>query len=175
MPGNFPFALKPDCSVYATGNGAVKHNFSIIDFVIEFKSVDPFVDEPSGDGEFNPFVRQDSSFRPILGQITAYATAMLSAQYRTHAFMVFIAKEHARLIRWDRGGAIVTEPILFDKSSFLFDFFVRYNIADHEARGHDSTVSTPTEAEIKCAKSAVKEFTEAESFLAVMMQPMFQL
>ncbi len=173
--GSFAYSLKPDCSVYttgnnpATGNGPAKLKFSLIDFVIEFKTADPFVNDPIDNGELNPFVRHEGSFRAILGQIIAYATAILNTQYRTHVFMVLVAKEYARLLRWDHGGVIVTEPILFNRHSFLFDFFVRYNIVDHEARGHDSTVSTPTESEIERAKYVVNEFTNAESFLVVTM------
>jgi len=40
------------------------------------------------------------------GQITAYATMLLGNQHRTHAFSVLVIQDYARLIRWDRGGAI---------------------------------------------------------------------
>jgi hypothetical protein len=102
-----------------------------------------------------------------LGQITAYASSILSAQYRMHTFMVFIVKDYARLLRWDRGGAVVTEPIRFDEEPHLFDFLVRYNVADSEVRGHDSTVKLPNDDEIKLAKAAVPELAEVKTFLAV--------
>jgi hypothetical protein len=149
-------------------------DFSRVDFIIEFKKVsdDPFVDDTSesdGDGHNNPFLRKDGSVHKVLGRITAYATAILSTQYRTHLFMVLIVGEYARLIRWDRGGAVVTKRICFNDEPHLFDFLIRYDIASPKNRGHDSTISPPSEDEIKRAKDIVPEFTDAEGYLAVTM------
>jgi len=85
----FPFALKPDCSVYAKDNKRAKLDFSCVDFVIEFKkhmADDPFIDDP-----LNRFVSRNKSAREVLGQLTAYAAAILSSQYRTHAFIAPIS------------------------------------------------------------------------------------
>jgi hypothetical protein len=83
----------------------------LVDFVIEFKKppyCDPFIDNPSigklkpnseSGKTLNPFLFPNSSAREVLGQLTAYATAILSSQYRTHTFIVFIVKDYARLIR----------------------------------------------------------------------------
>jgi hypothetical protein len=185
----FPFLAKPNCSVYAMDYKEKKLDFSRIDFIIEFKSGS---DDPFIDGELNPNPKRKSGGKPesgkdpnpelqsgnpfacsegcrlqILGQITAYATLILSAQYRTHTFMVFIVKDYARLLRWDRGGAIVTEPIYFNNDSHLLDFFIRYDIADPKVRGHDSTVSLPNNDEIELAKATVPELAKEKSFLAV--------
>ncbi len=160
----FPYDLQPDCSVYSRGPDK-KTDFSCIDFVIEFNAdwKDPFVDKSNSGSFLCPEGRKNEA----LGQLTAYATAILSAQYRTHMFMVFIVRDHARLIRWDRSGAVVTEAIPFDTQSYLFDFFIHYNIADNEARGLDSTISLPTEDEISHAKVIVPEFSKETAFLAV--------
>jgi hypothetical protein len=108
---HFPFTLKPDCSVYQEDCDEENFDMSRVEFVIEFKSgpkEDPFVDEPklksteeldpNSTEEFNPFVCTEGPTRTVLGQLTAYATAVLSAQYRTHTFIVFIVGEYARLI-----------------------------------------------------------------------------
>jgi hypothetical protein len=124
-------------------------------------------DPSSGEPVKNPFLSSKSTAGSILGQLTAYATSILGAQYRTHLFMVLIVEKYARLIRWDRSGAVVTEPIYFNKEPHLFNFLIHYDIADPEARGHDSTVGLPTEAEIRCAKAAVRELAKAKYFLAV--------
>jgi Fungal protein kinase len=168
----FPFELKPDCSVYASGQNKNHFDPFCVDFVVEFKKKwkDPFVDIPSDGGSFGPFLSSEGQTHEVLGQLTAYATAILSAQYRTHTFMVFIFKAHARLIRWDRTGALVTKAIPFNEESYLFDFFIRYDIADNEARGRDSTVSLPAEGEINCAKTIVPEFSDITSFLAITTQ-----
>ena len=59
------------------------------------------------------------------------------------------------------------EPIRFNEEPHLFDFLVRYDIADSEVRGHDSTVKLPNDDEVKLAKAAVPELAEVKSFLAV--------
>jgi hypothetical protein len=174
----FPFDLKPDCSVYAEPEGrdntdkGPSLNFSRVEFVIEFKSEsDPFVDDYSNSGEpntqHNPFIGQPDSTRKDLGQIVAYATAVLSVQYRTHMFMVFIVKDNARLIRWDRSGALVTAKIPFNEESHLLDFFIRYNIASREARGHDCTVRPTHPHEVVIAKKHVTELRDGRPLLAI--------
>jgi thiamine kinase-like enzyme len=103
----------------------------------------------------------------ILGQLTAYATSILSAQYRTHTFMVFIVKDYARLIRWDRSGAVFTKPIYFNNEPHLIDFFIRYDIADREARGHDITVSSASSQDVALAQANVPELRGANECLDV--------
>ena len=175
QPSNSRFSLdlQPDCSVYTTDYvkpETPSFDFNHVDFIIEFKKKpdDPFVDDPSEtSSNRNPFLCPEGPTRKVLGQLTAYATAILSAQYRTHLFMVFIVGEYARLIRWDRGGAVVTKPIRFNEEPHLFDFLMRYDIASHEDRGHDSTVSVPSKVEIEQAKSIVSEWDKTEALLTV--------
>jgi len=92
---------------------------------------------------------------------------ILSTQYRTHLFSVFICKNYARLIRWDRGGAVVTQPIFYNTEPHLLDFLMRYNVADRKVRGHDPTVGLPTDDEVTLAKAIIPEMKGVVSFLAV--------
>src|SRR5258708_13032466 len=102
---SFPFNLKPDCSVYANSEEMEKKsemylNSSCVNFVIEFKckpEADPFADNLS-EGGSNPFACPTGPTLIILGQLTAYTTSILSAQYRMHMFMSFIVKYYVRLI-----------------------------------------------------------------------------
>jgi len=103
------------------------------------------------------------------GQIIAYTTTLLSNQYRTHAFSVLIIKDYARLIHWDRGGAIITEPIYYNTEPYLFDFLVCYDHASKEARGHDPTVGPPTDDEERAARG-LAELVNAKSLLSVTIQ-----
>ena len=173
MNSRFSFDLAPDCSIFTRDHKAKTSDFSQVDAIVEFKkeSKDPFVDDSNSEGnpemKNNPFLCKEGPNRDVLGQLTAYATATLGAQYRTHLFMVLIAGEYARLIRWDRGGAIVTGRIPFNKEPYFFDFLTRYDMASREDRGHDTTVSVPSEDEIKNATRVVKEWAEAEAFLAI--------
>ncbi|KAM6490106.1 hypothetical protein JOM56_014425 [Amanita muscaria] len=109
-----------------------------------------------------------SAGRKTAGQITAYAAAQLSAQYRTHAFSILIVKDYARFIRWDRSGAIVTEPVYYSSSGLeeLFQFFIRYNSAEKKVRGCDVTVRLPNRREWERAH-AIEGLEEAKQLLVV--------
>ena len=176
--------LQPDCSVFVrppTIGGLspppISDSPSCVEFVVEFKSsasADPFVVPKKRTGEeatgsANPLISTAVTSFSVLGQITAYATQILSSQYRTHAFTVLICEKLARLIRWDRAGTIVTEPIHYNDDSYLCDFLTRYNDAPPNIRGHDSTVTTISNSiqpEIfQRARSVVDELAKEDSLL----------
>uniref|UniRef100_A0A0W0GB29 Protein kinase domain-containing protein n=1 Tax=Moniliophthora roreri TaxID=221103 RepID=A0A0W0GB29_MONRR len=105
---------------------------------------DPFVDKPKGGNTSqgqSPHERSTILGGDVRGQIITYATAQLAAQYRTHAFSVIIVNDGARLIRWDRAGAIFTRKFDYRKFHYLAEFFWRYNRATRAARGHDESVT----------------------------------
>lgn len=169
--GRFLYELRPDCSVYEMGtiaSDAHRLDLSRADLVFEIKkelSADPFAEKaPDSKAEENTFVNNTSE---ILGQITAYASSILGSQYRTHAFMVLITGNLARLIRWDRSGAIVSDRIKFDEEPHLVKFLTQYDRANDEVRGRDTTVTPPTDEEISNAKNVVPELQEELSFLAI--------
>ncbi|KAH9008067.1 hypothetical protein EDB84DRAFT_1572373 [Lactarius hengduanensis] len=101
------------------------------------------------------------------GQITIYAALQLDCQYRTHVFSVLIVKDYARLIRWDRSGAIVTAPIYYRRDPELLDFFTRYDQAERPARGHDGSVRSATPAEVQKAVHADDDFCTSQGLLVV--------
>ncbi|KAI9456120.1 hypothetical protein BJY52DRAFT_1106837, partial [Lactarius psammicola] len=76
--------------------------------------------------EITPFMNPTIRGHQTAGQITAYTTSVLSAQYRTHTFLLLIIKDFARLIWWDRGGAVITAPIFYDQDPDLLQFLVHY-------------------------------------------------
>ena len=171
----FPFICQPDVSVYSCDSDhKFELNSTLIEFLLEFKATpdqDPFVIKPISppDLEFatdNPFMSTTSLGRHVAGQITAYATSILSAQYRTHVFLILIVKDSARLLRWDRGGAVVTAPIPYNTDPHLLDFFIRYDKATHASRGHDLTVGLPTENERLNARK-LADLTDVESLLSI--------
>jgi len=114
-------------------------------------------------------VNTTSTACDVLGQIISYATLLLSSQYCTHTFSVLIVKDHAWLIRWDRSGAIVTEPIKYNEDSSLFDFLVCYNNADRAMCGHDPTVNSPTENEERDAQM-LDNLAHAKFLLSITIQ-----
>jgi hypothetical protein len=146
---------------------------SLAEFFIEFKGSrdqDPFIaDKPSSTEDPLVLVPQTPTSL-VAGQITAYATLIMGAQYRTHTFLVLVVRDFARLLRWDRGGAVFTERIYYDEQPHLLDFLVRYNYADRKARGHDVTVRTATAEEQQQARTTVDELKPVERLLTVTIQ-----
>ena len=45
--------------------------------------------------------------------MTSYTTAHIAAQFCTHAFSILLFRESARLMRWDRVGAILSAHAVF--------------------------------------------------------------
>jgi hypothetical protein len=83
------------------------------------------------------------SANKTIGQIATYVAIQMGCQYRTHAFLVLIVKDYARLTRCDRSGVIFSGPIYYNAQPELLDFFERYNVATPEVRGNDRFVSKP--------------------------------
>jgi hypothetical protein len=113
-----------------------------------------------------------------LGQITSYAAAHLGSQFRTHVYSVLIVKDQARILRWDRSGAIVTEAIPYNKSPLLVEFFRRYSQAPPEMRGIDQSVSDPTLEEELAAREALQADNDIDTVSKVSKvspAPLFKL
>ncbi|KAI5120905.1 hypothetical protein M0805_003005, partial [Coniferiporia weirii] len=159
--------LKPDVSVYRKGSATNRTRFSEMELFIEFKPQsldDPF--EGSSTTPEESFVKTTSTAQHIIGQMVSYVVAQLGSGFRTHTFSVLVVGDIARLIRWDRAGAIVSEPIEYAKDPTSFaDFFRRYDQLTPEQRGHDTTVSTPMAEELAKARKALipEEKEENES------------
>lgn len=154
----FPFKIKPDVSVYPPTIGMnVKTDSSLAEIFIEFKwdtDDDPFA--LVSDLQNQSLLRDTKAAYDTLGQITSYAAAQLGAQFRTHVFSIFICRDTARLLRWDRSGAIVTETIKYNTSDILVDFFSRYAKAPPAMRGKDESVSDPSPVEEDEAREALQ-------------------
>ena len=160
---NLPFKIKPDVIAYAKNSShAGPTDSQYAEVIVEFKWNSQ--DNPFGDVSvkvdengkpFRSFVRTTNKSYDTLGQITGYIAAQLGAQYRTHAYSVLIVKDEARILHWDRSGTIVTEPISYDKSHYLADFFYRYGLAPPQLRGIDITVSVPKPRVASAARDAL--------------------
>ncbi|TFY51109.1 hypothetical protein EVG20_g11163, partial [Dentipellis fragilis] len=117
-------------------------DFCLAERADEFKFknlVDPFDDKPNKSAY--PFESCTKDGKETRGQITAYAAAMLELQFRTFVFSVLIMGEFARLIRWDRSGAIVTRAFNYQEDPEpLAQFLWRYNFLTRAQRGFDESV-----------------------------------
>ncbi|KAM6501586.1 Protein kinase-like domain containing protein, partial [Amanita muscaria] len=107
---------------------------------------DPFVDDNKDKVEGTTEKSEDA-----LGQSICYATCHESIQGRTCVFQVFVIKDYARLLRWDRSGAIVTCKIPLSDSKF-FEFFWRFCHLDASERGWDMTMESPSLKDVTDAK-----------------------
>ncbi|EPS95075.1 hypothetical protein FOMPIDRAFT_1133199, partial [Fomitopsis schrenkii] len=95
------------------------------------------------------FLRLHTAARQTLGQMTEYVSKVLRRQHRTHFFVVFVLRGRARIVRWDRAGAIISTPINFAQDSrLLHEFIWRYACMNEAQRGYDPTVVLATEEEI---------------------------
>ena len=102
----------------------------------------------------------------MAGQITAYATLILSAQYRTHIFLILIFKAYYRLIHWDQGRAVVTALISHVDNSYLLDFLICFGNADPQACSHDITAGVPNKDEESKARE-LKELKGIASLISL--------
>lgn len=161
---NFSFDIKPDVCVYTKSSGRRGlTDVARAETIIEFKwhtADDPFCDpypiqSEDPDQRFS-FLRTTKGGTDTAGQITAYAAAQLGSQFRTCVYSVLVVKSWARLIRWDRTGAIVTEPIHYNDSCELAEFFRRYHKASPKLRGVDTTATTPTPDEDRLARNCLE-------------------
>lgn len=145
---------KPDISVYRTENSHVNQANSTswleLDLMFELKPgnapVDPFDDVP---GEGDSFVVTSSKTRKrCRGQLVSYARVWNAHSHRTHCFMVYISDPWARIIRFDRSGAVVSRRFNFrNNGDLLVDFLWRISKATPEMLGRDPTVGPVSKAE----------------------------
>ncbi|KAA1467113.1 hypothetical protein DENSPDRAFT_832091 [Dentipellis sp. KUC8613] len=159
----FPYATKPDISIIPKRSDASENpdtNWTNIQLFIERKpkSSDPFQDPaPGADRKEHQFVKTTSDeATESRGQMIAYASAQLTMQFRQFCFSISILDGNmARFIRWDRGGAIVTERFNFvENPEPLLEFLWRFNHLSPEQRGMDTSVSPATAEETAMAVEA---------------------
>jgi hypothetical protein len=159
----FSVNIKPDICVYMKKSACRGlTDIACAELVIEFKwhtHDDPFtfptlIDE--GENKILSFLCDSKAGVDTTGQITTYAAAQLGSQFRTCVYSVLIIQSYARLIRWDRTGAIISEPIDFNQQPHLVEFFRRYFKASPKLRGVDTTVGVPTADKALAARNCLQ-------------------
>lgn len=108
---------------------------------VEFKKYgedDPFQDDlPSDTPQALDIKGQDTQ-----GQLISYALQMFRYQHRTCLYSIIVMGHNARIIRWDRSGAIVTEKFNYVKDpAKLCHFFLAFARATPTEQGYDTTVT----------------------------------
>ncbi|GBE81226.1 predicted protein [Sparassis crispa] len=108
------------------------------------------------------FLRTDAADGfETLGQITEYAAQVLLRQHRLFCFMVFICKSHARLIRWDRTGAVASEGFNYiEDAEKLHNFMYRLGKMNDVQRGYDPTAVLATPDEVEAMRRCEKRLND---------------
>jgi hypothetical protein len=143
--------LVPDVSIYSSKNepeGDTRTDFSKMDIFVELKAAlgsDPFCDpndlSPPTDSKKHKFGRDSKEAKLVRGQLASYAATQAGRQFRVHIFSVLVCGIYARLFRWDRAGAIVTQRFNYTtQPHFLAGFFWRYHRLGPCDRGYDTSV-----------------------------------
>lgn len=110
--------------------------------------LDPFQDPvPGADVSQHRFLLEDGKsggqhcIPSSVGQIASCVAELCARQHRTHCFSISIYGPTARLIRWDRSGAIVSRSFDYhDRPEWLCQFLWRYSQASETERGYDMSI-----------------------------------
>ncbi|KAI0347527.1 hypothetical protein BDW22DRAFT_536266 [Trametopsis cervina] len=112
--------------------------YAWVELVIEAKYKN--TDAAFGFGSDKHFLRDSLVGKEARAQLIRYATEIMHRQHRMHLYMVCITRSHARLLRWDRAGVLVSESIdLAAHPEQLLDFIHRFAQMTPEQRGRDPT------------------------------------
>ncbi|KAA1467094.1 hypothetical protein DENSPDRAFT_227085 [Dentipellis sp. KUC8613] len=160
----FPDAFKPNISVIPKRSDASEPpntNWTNIELFIDCK---PYLTDPFKDPDFvcpaarqkHQFLKYSKNAKENRGRMISYAGAQLTMQFRRFCFSISIIEdEEARFMRWDRGGAIVSERFNFiEDEDLFFEFLWRFNHLTPEERGLDTSASQPTAEEVAIAIEA---------------------
>lgn len=150
------YLLKPHISVYSSDQSQVaEHHWGTIELWIESKpkKKDPFRQIAAVQTE-----KKDKAFRhgwsirayKTCDLLISYAAALHRSQSRVFSFSVVLFEDTARLVRWDRGGAIYTEAFKWADGD-LFEFLWRFNHLSLTDRGYDNTVWSAEDDEAEAA------------------------
>ncbi|KZT68389.1 hypothetical protein DAEQUDRAFT_757614 [Daedalea quercina L-15889] len=91
-----------------------------------------------------------------LEQMADYASKIFQRQHRLNFFALVVFKAQARVVRWDRAGAIVSTPIDFERDpSLLHQVIWRYACLNQEQHGFQASSWLPGLRSKPCAPARV--------------------
>ncbi|PCH38319.1 hypothetical protein WOLCODRAFT_136166 [Wolfiporia cocos MD-104 SS10] len=118
---------------------------------------------------FNPqnpeeFLRRTDDGLKALGQLVEHPMLMFARQHLTYVFSVSTFQQYARIVRWDRSGAIATDAFDFcgQNSYKLLDFFFRLGCMSDEQRGYDPTAVLASDTELVQLEQARGAFSAVQ-------------
>jgi hypothetical protein len=145
--------LATDVSAYKSTDLPLKPNqtdFSRMELFVEFKfdvGADPFIDSESHLPN-DHFERDTEAARLLRGQLSSYVAALSGSQFRVHVFTILICRRSARLMHWDRNGAVVSRAFDYTKLKYLGVFLQHFD-KYVDRRGHDPSVTLPTRSQLR--------------------------
>jgi len=154
---------KPDIVFYdptkALPEGRVA-SFQQMELSVEFSreiTSDPFTNTGKP-GRTEPSQKLSDTTCATRGQMALHSTRMQMYQFRTCVFSVGIFGDVARLLRWDRAGAIMSAPIHYSAAGNreLAEFFYRFDRMNPSQRGWDPTVCDATEEDAAAFAQAIR-------------------
>ncbi|EED81521.1 predicted protein [Postia placenta Mad-698-R] len=116
-----------------------------------------------GFGNEHDFLPDDIHRQAAVGQLADYAARILQHQHRLFFFMIAITRTEARLMRWDRAGAVATTALDLkdpDQADKLLTFLYRLSMMSHKQRGYDPTVVRATNKDIGLMQEAKDSIPE---------------
>ncbi|RPD73042.1 hypothetical protein L226DRAFT_465921 [Lentinus tigrinus ALCF2SS1-7] len=130
------------------------------------------------DDDPKKFMRTDTDEgREALGQIAEYMAQIFGHQHRKHLHAVYVYKNRARLLYFDRQGGVVSEPFDYGTREHLtlHTFFWRIAHMSREELGFDPTVVLASEDEKNkmrdFAASAPTEYLKRQIYHALSLDP----
>ena len=146
--------LKPDISIYNRVEGVAppdKTDFSRMELWMEFKTKNngaAFQDPRDDTNEERLLAIEKGSFTPdteagnrARGQLAHYAGAQHSLQFRHFSFSIAVHGDHARFLRWDPSGTVVTAAFNYRANPGLMaEFLWRFDHLSPRERGHDESI-----------------------------------
>ena len=146
--------LRPDISIYNRVEGVAppdRADFSRMELWMEFKTNNngaAFQDPRNDTEEARLLAIEKGSFTPdteagnlARGQLAHYAGAQHSLQFRHFSFSVVVQGDHARFLRWDPSGTVVTAAFNYrDNPKLMAEFLWRFDHLSAMKRGHDESI-----------------------------------
>ncbi|EEB89149.1 hypothetical protein MPER_12790, partial [Moniliophthora perniciosa FA553] len=152
IAGHQAAEIRPDITLYKQGTLVDRAtDVRLMDGFLEVKPKD--VSKDGFDDNAESFAKDTNEAASTRAQMATYAGSIMATQFRTHLFSVWISDKSARLIRWDRGGAIVSQKFDYAEEPYLADFLWRFSFADDQTRGRDPCVELANEQDSKVQKA----------------------
>lgn len=137
---------------------AHSHTHAVVNLEVKLKQLAFGITDSD---EWEDFIPNTHDGRKARAQMCEFAAEAQLRQHRLFWFTVYIYRSYARLIRWDRVGAVVSRNIDLKTNALqLFDFFHRLGHASDEQLGFDPSVEMVDEEgpEAKSLKTALDAF-----------------